>query len=353
MSADIYPPSPLICAPEPWSTADPETGEAFEEYRPDVWPTLPPKEQLNPQAREALNVFDKADKLRASPTYEIVQATSRLLVKEAVYDSIRQFVEEIVNENVESGRVSPEEAEREIEEYTELCNRSHRSNHVDIVGTRVLQNKLPRNSPLSDFLQPGSSDIGRLCILEALGFNEENIRGCVVFGSKDEYNWEVRESEKFFDLPEEEQEKQLRELLNCAKKGIARKRAEAERREAAAAYKEMFGGDESAAVEWFESHAESLQQGGYTMAAMVDASADLVHKVEDIQLVKGSLTELRQVFPGLCYPSGLNALDYLSEKHTDSTDTAVLVGAHVLGTGKVYKLGSSLATIYIKTQPTP
>lgn len=336
MSAEFTPPSPLIRAPEPWSTADPETREVFEGYRPDVWPTLPPKEQLNPQAKEALNVFDKADKLRASPAYKIVQATSRSLVEGAVDDSIRQFVKETVNEDVESGRMFLE-----------------RSDHVDIVGARVLQNKLPEDSPLYEFLQPGSSDIGRLCILEALGFNEENIRGCVVFGSKDEYNWEVRESEKFFDLTEEEQEKQLRELLNCAKKGIARKRAEAKRREAAAAYKEMFGGDESAAVEWFEGHAESLQQGGYTMAAMVDASANLVHKGEDIQLVKGSLAELRQVFPGLCYLSGLNVLDYLSKKHTDSTDAAVLVGAHVLGTGKVYKLGSSLAMIYIKTQPTP
>ncbi len=353
MSADIYPPSPLICAPEPWSTADPETREVFEEYRPDVWPTLPPKEQLNPQAREALNVFDKADKLRADPAYETVQVTSRLLVKGAVDDSIRQLVEEIVNENIESGRVSPEDVKRETEEYTEWCNRSHRSDHVDIVGTRVLQNKLPEDSPLSEFLKPGSSDLSRLCILEALGFNEENIRGCVVFGSKDQYNWEVRESEKFFDLPEEEQEKQLRELLNCAKKGIARKQAEAERREAAAAYKEMFGDDESAAVEWFESHAESLQQGGYTLAATTDSSVNLVRKREDIQLVKGNLTELRQVFPGLCYPSGLNVLDYLSEKHTDSTDAAVLVGAHVFGAGKVYKIGSSLATIYIKTQPTP
>ncbi len=291
-------------------------------------------------------MFSKADELRADPAYKTVQVTSRLLVNEAVDDDVRQLVEKIVSEDVESGRVSPEEVEGAIKAYTELCNRSHRSNHVDTVGTIVLQNKLPEDSPLYQFLQPGSSDIGRLCILEALGFNEKNIRGCITFGSKRSYEWRVQESEEFFNSAEEEQERQLNKLLSGAKNTIARERAERKRREEVAYYEKKFGDSIQRAVEWFKANAESLRQDGYIMAHL----SKFPQSKEEVQLIKGSLSELRQIFPDLCYPSGLNILDYLSEQHSaDSTKAAVLVGAHVTGTGEVYKLGLDLATIYIKS----
>lgn len=45
----------------------------------------------------------------------------------------------------------------------------------------------------------------------------------------------------------------------------------------------------------------------------------------------------------------VNVLDYLAEKYSADTKMAVLVGAQVMGTGKVRALGPDLATIYKKS----
>lgn len=44
--------------------SDQEVVEYFNKRRPDTWPIIPPEEELNPQQREALAVFDNADNLR-------------------------------------------------------------------------------------------------------------------------------------------------------------------------------------------------------------------------------------------------------------------------------------------------
>ena len=331
---------PELIAIEPWSTPDPEVREYFEEIRPDAWPVLPPRDQLNPQAREALAVFDKADELRADPGYEATRATSRLLAGAAVEDWKRQLAKKLVDKEVKSGKISPENAESTIKEYTGLCRVSD-----SVISDEVLNDRLPEDSPLYEFLQPGSSALVRIAILEALNLNEENIKGSVVFGSKDTYNRRVRESERFFDATEEEQKGQLERLLKKSKQRQADE--EKRKKEAArvAATEKMFGDNVEGAVRQIEACVESLQQDGYILSSAVN----LEHNRENAELVKGSLAELRQGFSDLCYPSGLNVLDYLSETYGADSPAAVLVGAHVLGTGKVSALGSDLATVYRKS----
>ena len=75
---------PEFIATEPWSTPDPEVRAYFEGSRPDVWPILPPRDQLSPQAREALDVFDKADELRTDPGYEEALKLAGSLVESAI-----------------------------------------------------------------------------------------------------------------------------------------------------------------------------------------------------------------------------------------------------------------------------
>lgn len=108
----------------------------------------------------------------------------------------------------------------------------------------------------------------------------------------------------------------------------------------------MFGDDLEEATRRIERDVESLQQDGYTFLCL---SAKLTRSREKAGPVAGSLAELRQAFPDLCYPSGLNALDCLAEKYSADTEMAVLVGAQVMGTGKVCDLGTNLATIYKKS----
>jgi hypothetical protein len=46
----------------------------------------------------------------------------------------------------------------------------------------------------------------------------------------------------------------------------------------------------------------------------------------------------------------LNVLDYLSEKYeADSTEAAILVGAHMTRMNKPYAIGADLATVYLKS----
>ena len=61
--------------------SDQEVVEYFNKRRPDTWPIIPPEEELNPQQREALAVFDNADNLREDPSYKIITTTSRMLVE--------------------------------------------------------------------------------------------------------------------------------------------------------------------------------------------------------------------------------------------------------------------------------
>lgn len=299
--------------------------------------------------REALAVFDKADELRADPGYEATRATSCLLagtvVESAVIHAKRCLVKKLVDEWVESGRIYSEETENKIEEYIGLCRVSSSD-----ISNQVLHDCLPEGSPLFEFLQPGSSVLGRIAILEALGLNEENIKGSVVFGSKDIYNRRVRESERFFDATEEEQEGQLERLLEKSKRAIKEKQADEKRHkeEAArvAAIERIFGGDIKGIIQQIEAHAESLRQDDYKLAS---SSAELAHNRKKVELVKGSLAQLRQDFPDLCYPSGLNVLDYLSETHGADSTAAVLVGAQVAGIGRALAISPSLATIYLKS----
>ena len=336
---------PELIAIEPWSTPDPEVRAYFEASRPDVYPILPPRDQLNPQAREALAVFDKADELRADPGYEATRATSRLLAGAAVEDWKRQLAKKLVDKKVKSGKISPEDAESTVEKYTGLCRVPD-----SVISDEVLNDRLPEDSPLYEFLQPGSSALARIAILEALGLNEENIKGSVVFGSKGIYNRRVRESERFFDATEEEQEGQLERLLEKSKRAIKEKQADEKRHkeEAArvAAIERIFGGDIKGIIQQIEAHAESLRQDDYELAS---SSAELAHNRKKVELVKGSLAQLRQDFPDLCYPSGLNVLDYLSETHGADSTAAVLVGAQVAGIGRALAISPSLATIYLKS----
>lgn len=108
----------------------------------------------------------------------------------------------------------------------------------------------------------------------------------------------------------------------------------------------MFGDDLEGATRRIERDVESLQQDGYTLACL---SAKLIHSREEIELITGNLGELRQAFPDLCYLSGLNVFDYLAEECSADTKMAVLVGAQVMGSGKVHTLGTNLATIYKKS----
>lgn len=331
---------PELIAIEPWSTPDPEVRAYFEGSRPDVWPILPPRDQLNPQAREALAVFDKADELRADPGYEATLATSRLLIEEAVKDWKRGVARKVVDTEVKLGRIPSEDVENTVEEYAELCRVSS-----SVISDQILNDTLPKDDPLYEFLQSGSSVLARIAVLEALSLNEENIKGSIVFGSKDTYNRKVRESKRFFDLTEEGQEEQLEQMLDNAKDAIRVRRADRKKQEKAAADERIFGGDIKGVIQQLEAYAESLQQDGYTLAT----SASVAQYREKIELIKGTLAELRQAFPDLCYPSGLSVLDYLSEKYgADSTDAAVLVGAYMTKMNKPYTIGADLATVYLK-----
>ena len=107
----------------------------------------------------------------------------------------------------------------------------------------------------------------------------------------------------------------------------------------------MFGDNVEGTVRQIEACVESLQQDGYILSSAVN----LEHNRENAELVKGSLAELRQDFPDLCYPSGLNVLDYLSETHGADSTAAVLVGAQVAGIGRALAISPSLATIYLKS----
>ena len=329
----------------PYLVSDQEVVKYFNERRPDTWPIIPPEEELNPQQREALAVFDNADNLRKDPSYETVITTSHLLVEAETRRRSKQIATRAADEGVRSGIISEENRDHLIDRYARVTEES-----IPALRDQVLDDDLDENSLFREYLQPGASNLGRLAILECLGFSEASVRGAISCGSIDDYESKKSKSEEFFALTDKEREEKLKKLLKQSEYAIRQQRADREKRkqEAAleAAYKKMFGDDLEGATRRIERDVESLQQDGYALECL---SAKLIHNREETELITGNLGELRQAFPDLCHPSGLNALDYLAEKCSADTKMAVLVGAQVMGTGKVYALGTNLATIYKKS----
>ena len=320
--------------------SDPEVVEYFNKLRPDTWSIIPPKEELNPQQREALAVFDNADNLREDPGYETIKTASSLLVKAEARHCSKQIATRVVDKGIRSGIIPKEDRDRMIDRHAEPTWGTTLT-----LRCQVLNNDLDKDSPLCECLQPGASRVARLAILECLGFSMESVRGAISFGSVNAYEIRKYESEEFFALTDEEREEKLEKLLEQSEYAIWQWRANREKRKKEAANKKMFGDDLEGATRRIEGDVESLQQNGYALACL---SAKLMHSREKVELTKGSLAELRQAFPDLCYPSGVNALDHLAENYAADTKIAVLVGAQVIGTGEVYALGSDLATIYKK-----
>lgn len=329
----------------PYLVSDQEVVKYFNERRPDTWPIIPPEEELNPQQREALAVFDNADNLRKDPSYETVITTSHLLVEAETRRRSKQIATRAADEGVRSGIISEENRDHLIDRYAKVTEGT-----ILTLRRQVLDDELDEDSLFREYLQPGASSLGRLAILECLDFSEASIRGAISCGSIDDYESKKSKSEEFFALTDEEREEKLKKLLKRSEYAIRQQRADREKREQEAALeavnKKMFGDDLEEATRRIERDVESLRQDGYTL---LSSAASLMHSREKAGPVAGSLGELRQAFPDLCYPSGLNALDYLTEECSIDTKMAVLVGAQVMGTGKVYALGPDLATIYKKS----
>ncbi len=325
--------------------SDQEVVEYFNERRPDTWPIIPPEEELNPQQREALAVFGNADNLREDPGYKIITATFRLLVESEAERRSRQKTTQVVDKCIKSGMTAKENRDRLIDRYAKVTEGT-----ILTLRRQVLDDELDEDSLFREYLQPGASNLGRLAILECLGFSKASVRGAISCGSIDDYESKKSKSEEFFALTDEEREEKLKKLLKRSEYAIRQQRADREKREQEAAleaaYKKMFGDDLEEATRRIERDAESLRQDGYTLACL---SAKLIHSREEIELTTGNLGELRQAFPDLCYPSGLNVFDYLAEECSADTKMAVLVGAQVMGSGKVHTLGTNLATIYKKS----
>ena len=325
--------------------SDQEVVEYFNERRPDTWPIIPPEEELNPQQREALAVFGNADNLREDPGYKIITATFRLLVESEAERRSRQKTTQVVDKCIKSGMTAKENRDRLIDRYAKVTEGT-----ILTLRRQVLDDELDEDSLFREYLQPGASNLGRLAILECLGFSKASVRGAISCGSIDDYESKKSKSEEFFALTDEEREEKLKKLLKRSEYAIRQQRADREKREQEAAleaaYKKMFGDDLEEATRRIERDAESLRQDGYTL---LSSAASLMHSREKAGPVAGSLGELRQAFPDLCYPSGLNALDCLAEECSADTKMAVLVGAQVMGSGKVYALGTNLATIYKKS----
>lgn len=325
--------------------SDPEVVKHFNKLRPDTWSIIPPEEELNPQQREALAVFDNADNLREDPSYETITATSRLLVEAEARRYSKQIATQAVNKGVSLGIISEKDKDRIIDRYARPTGEI-----ASILRHQVFSDNLGKGSLFGEYLQPGASSLSRLAILESLGFSEASVRGAISCGSTGAYERKKSESEEFFTLTDEECKDRLENILKEAEQTIKASRADREKSEQEAALKaaneKMFGDDLEGATRRIEDDVESLQQDGYSLLC---SSAKLMRSREKAELTTGSLVELRQAFPDLCYPSGLNALDYLAENYVADTEIAVLVGAQVMGTGKVYALGPNLATIYKKS----
>lgn len=123
-------------------------------------------------------------------------------------------------------------------------------------------NDLDEDSLFREYLQPGASNLGRLAILECLGFSEASVRGAISCGSIDDYESKKSKSEEFFALTDEEREEKLKKLLKQSESAIRQRRADREKREQEAALeavnKKMFGDDLEEATRRIERDVESL-----------------------------------------------------------------------------------------------
>ena len=164
-----------------------------------------------------------------------------LWVKAAIETRRQQAAEERVNKEIRQGKIFPEDRESKIDYYAK------RFGWVSYeIEDQALLGGLPEDSPLYEPLQPGSSALGRLTILESLGFNEENVKGSIAFEGMDNYNmkshWEVLGSERFFSKTDDEREMWLAQLLYNAKYVIATRRSDREKRDEAADNMVVLGG---------------------------------------------------------------------------------------------------------------
>lgn len=172
--------------------SDQEVVEYFNERRPDTWPIILPEEELNPQQREALAVFDNADNLREDPSYKIITATSRMLVEAEARRRSQQIATRVVDKGVRSGRIAKEDRDRIIDRYAEPTEGT-----ILTLRRQVFNNDLDEDSLFREYLQPGASSLGRLAILECLGFSEASVRGAISCGSIDDYESKKSKSEEF------------------------------------------------------------------------------------------------------------------------------------------------------------
>lgn len=337
---------PGFVGSEPWSATDPEVKECFEKLRPDVWPVMPPANQLNSQTRVALDAFNfnRLDEVRATPEYETTRATSDSLVYAAIRKWEKGVVERMVDTDIKAGIRLPEDKEKAVEECLRLYGGFGSSS---VVIGQMLNDGLPEGDLLYDSLQPASSILAKLAVLEALGIcNEDTLKGTVAFGGKDEYFNGVEESDKFFSLTEEGQKKQLADLLEEAEDMVKEARAYRKKKAEAAANEKLFGGDTEEVVKRIKAYVESLRRDGYSLeASFVEFSGGR----EAIELVRGNIEDLRQTFHDLAYPSGLSIFDSIAERHGADVEAAVVTCAQVTRTGEVLKLDSKLATVYIKS----
>lgn len=176
-------------------SSDPEVVEYFDKLRPDTWSIIPPEEELNPQQREALAVFDNADNLREDPSYKIITTTSSMLVESEARHLSRQKTTQVVDKGIKSGIIAKENRDRIIDRYAEPTEGT-----ILTLRRQVSNNDLDEDSLFREYLQPGASNLGRLAILECLGFSEASVRGAISCGSIDDYESNKSKSEEFFCL---------------------------------------------------------------------------------------------------------------------------------------------------------
>ena len=332
---------------EPELPSDPQVVKYFNGLRPDVWPIVPPSEQLSILAQKALSAFDDADQIRTSAAYTKMEqlANSKLTLASKAY-AMNRVARRTSRMYSWRHYLNPEERKARLEHYASLS--VYREIGEIAVWKQALGEDLPKRSLLYKYFEPGVSPAGRLAALESIGLNEEKIRGVVAFGDPGRYHSKIRDYKEFFRLTDEGRKEQLDKLAKEARDKIAsdRRRNEKLKEEAAekAAKKKLF---EKAKKENFVEYVKSLRQDGYQLMTFLESGRSR----GDIKLVKGNFEELRQIFPDLCYPSGLNVFDSLSERHgTDTGRAAVMVGAKVFGDGEIFEIGLNFATLYLNSE---
>ena len=117
--------------------------------------------------------------------------------------------------------IAKENRDRLIDRYAKVTEGT-----ILTLRRQVLDDELDEDSLLCEYLQPGASNLGRLAILECLGFSEESVRGAISCGSIDDYESKKSKSEEFFALTDEEREEKLKKLLKQSERAIEQRRAD-------------------------------------------------------------------------------------------------------------------------------